>query len=221
MTSERQTETVAPAESPELPEPGSPRERILQAALETIADKKIAGTRMREIASRAGISQGHLHYYYPAKDDLFLILLDYMQRLFVEERAGWLADASLAPAAKITRFLSQEKTLISERGELMRARYDFAVQATSDPKIAERMRRLYAGWRADIAAVMAEGVALGDFTERCAAAVPNLLVALMEGAMMQYLVDPDGFDLDGYFEMANEMVLGLLCSTRSGGEVDD
>ena len=200
-----------------LPEPGSPRERILQAALETIADKKIAGTRMREIARRAGISQGHLHYYYPAKDDLFLVLLDYMRGLFVEERAGWLADRSLEPAAKISRFLAQEKALISERGDLMRARYDFAVQGTSDPKIAERMRRLYAGWRADIRSVMVEGVERGDFSERCAVAVPNLLVALIEGAMMQYLVDPDGFDLDGYFEVAHEMVLGLLCPPESAG----
>ena len=194
------------------PDPDSPRGRILQAALATVGDKKIAGTRMREIARRAGMSQGHLHYYYPAKDGLFLALLDYMGNLFTEERKGWVGDATLDPRSKLQKFLSQEKELISQRGDLMRARHDFAVQGTSDSDIAERIRGLYASWRADISAVIAEGVERGDFGRRCAVSVPNLMVALMEGAMLQYLIDPENFDLDGYFDISHEMVLGVLCN---------
>jgi AcrR family transcriptional regulator len=193
------------------PEQDSPQERILEAALATIAEKKIAGTRMREIARRAGMSQGHLNYYYPAKDKLFLAVLDYMRVLFAEERKEWVGDRSMDPRSKLRKFLIQEKELISQRGDLMRARHDFAVQGTGDPEIAGQIRLLYASWRADISGVIAQGVETGEFGERCAVSVPNLLVALMEGAMMQYLVDPEHFDLDTYFEIAHEMVLGLLC----------
>ena len=199
-----------------IPEPDSPQARILQAALVTIGEKKVAGTRMREIARQAGMSQGHLHYYYPAKQGLFLALLDYMGTLFAEERQGWVADPSLDPESKLAKFLTQEKGLILQRGDLMRARHDFAVQGTSDSKIAERIRALYSGWRADISIVVAEWVKRGDFGQRCAVTVPTLMIALMEGAMMQYLIDPESFDLDGYFDISHEMVLGLLCGPDAG-----
>ncbi len=198
-----------------LPDPGSPHEQILQAVLATIGDKKVAGTRMREIARRAGMSPGHLHYYYPSKDGLFLALLEYIGKLFAEERWDWVRDPSLSPKSKLQNFLAQKQNLIAQRGDLMRARLDFVVQGTSTPQIAEQIRRQYVAWRADISAVISEGVERGEFREQYTASVPDLMVALMEGAMMQYLIDPENFDLDGYFDISHEMVLGVLCDPNA------
>lgn len=46
-------------------------EQILEAAREVFIHKGFAGTRMQEIANKAGINKALLHYYFRSKDQLF------------------------------------------------------------------------------------------------------------------------------------------------------
>jgi len=188
----------------------SPHDRIVRAAFATIADKKLSGTRMREIARRSGISQGHLTYYFATKSSLLFSVLDHMLETFVEQRRAALADASLAPAEKLDVFLQQEIRLIRHQADLLKVRLDFLVQGTKDAAIEEKLRQMYGTWRHDIEEVVAEGVREGAFSAAAAPLIPNLLIALMEGALLQYFNDPDSLDLEEYFATARRMVLGLL-----------
>ncbi len=65
-------------------EKNDPAETILEAALETIFVEKISGARLRQVARRAGMSQGNLHYYYPTKDELFQALLDHLLKNHIQ-----------------------------------------------------------------------------------------------------------------------------------------
>lgn len=190
------------------------REQILQAALDTIYEKKISGANLREIASRAGMSQGHLHYYYPSKQALYLDLLDYLLECFVEERRDVLLSSEARPLLKLSFFLKQ-KTDVIQRKKEMDVFVDFWVQGTSDPEIQEKIQGLYDRWRDDIAAVVEEGVQSGLFSTKYAGLIPSLLVSLMDGAALQYLIDGQAFDLEEYFSAAYEMVLGLLIKPLS------
>jgi len=202
---------------PELPgSDASPSDRILDAALETIAERKISGTRMREIARRAGVSPGHLHYYFPTKDQLFLAVLDHMEALFSREQQEWLGDSTLSPRSKLELFLDQQRRFVAEQDDLMRAYQDFTVQGATDPQISLRVRSMHADWRAKFAMVLAEGVRSGDFDADRAEPIPGVLVSLMEGSMMQYLIDPQGFDLDAYFMTVRDMILGWLRPDADG-----
>lgn len=48
------------------------RERVLRAALDVIAERGLSETRMTDIAERAGMSAGHILYYFESKNDLLL-----------------------------------------------------------------------------------------------------------------------------------------------------
>jgi len=187
----------------------SKRKEILQATLDTVHEDKISGTRMREIAKRAGMSQGNLHYYYPAKDELFLALLDYLLEIFVDEREDILANSEVRPLLKLSFFLRQDKELILRRKE-MDVFMDFWVQGTKDPKIREKIQSMYARWRHDIGAVVEEGVQAGLFSPKHAQLIPSLLISIMDGAALQHLLDEEAFDLDAYFFAAYEMVVNIL-----------
>jgi TetR/AcrR family transcriptional regulator len=50
----------------------STEEKILEAARELFAEKGYSGVRMREIAAKAGINKGLLHYYFRNKEALFI-----------------------------------------------------------------------------------------------------------------------------------------------------
>ena len=184
--------------------------RILHAALENIAAEKISGSYLRDIASRAGISQGTLHYYFPSKMGLYQAVLENMSRTFIEQRKSSLEDPGSAPREKLGIFFSQMKDVLLHQRSMMLVYYDFWVQASRDSEIQATVKRIYDRWRADINRVLAEGVKRGDFEQERTCMLSQLMVSLMEGASLQYMVDRDGIDLDTYFERANEAVQHLL-----------
>ncbi len=187
----------------------SQAEKILNAALETMYENKISGSRMRQIAKRAGMSQGNLHYYFPSKAELYLALLDHLLETFVEERRYKLANSELSPSEKMRVFLDQAKELII-RGKEIEVKFDFWVQANTDPSIHNKIRSMYQKWRGDIEHVVQEGIQKGEFSLKNASIVPFILVSIMEGAALQYLIDHQSFNLDTYFDTAYTSLLGLL-----------
>jgi AcrR family transcriptional regulator len=66
------------------------RVRVLDAALEVIAERGLAETRMSDISERAGMSPGHVLYYFRTKD---LVLMEALRH--VEERMHTEAAAEL------------------------------------------------------------------------------------------------------------------------------
>ena len=67
--------------------PGA-RERLLKAALELFAERGYAGTFVREIVARAGVTKPVLYYYFEHKQGLFYAILDEaaaQQRAVLEE----------------------------------------------------------------------------------------------------------------------------------------
>jgi AcrR family transcriptional regulator len=51
------------------------RQRVLEAALATITERGIPGTRMADIAARAGMSPGHVLYYFRSKTHILAEVL--------------------------------------------------------------------------------------------------------------------------------------------------
>jgi len=192
-----------------------PERRILDAALDTITENKISGTRMRHIAEKAGMSQGNLHYYFPTKADLFRALLDDMLTEFVSERERDIDDASLNPIVTLGVFFQQEREILQKRGKTMDVFFDFWVQGTRDAAIRKQIQNMYAAWRSDMAKVVARGVEQGTFDPTYAALVPSMMVSLMDGGALQYLIDCEAFDLEGYLRTGHEMILRLLGTESS------
>jgi len=57
------------------------RERLLDTAIDMFAQKGYAGTSVREIVGRAGVSKPVLYYYFQSKEGLFLAILDMAENL--------------------------------------------------------------------------------------------------------------------------------------------
>jgi len=186
-----------------------PADIILDAAMETILSYKISGARLRQIARRAGMSQGNLHYYFPTKDELYEALLDHLLQIFVEERKSILQDQSINPQQKLRHFLDQEIELIRRQKEVV-IFFDFWVQGTADQEIRKKMTKMFSRWRNDIELVIKEGVDQGVFSPNSSSVIPALLASIMDGASLQYLMDDQSFDLEEYFRTAYEMVLKMV-----------
>jgi AcrR family transcriptional regulator len=186
-----------------------PRQIILDAALEVVAENKISGTRMRLIAEQAGMSQGNLHYYFTTKDDLLVALLKTISQRFVDERKTMLAQTNLSLEDRLFSFFDQEKQTIRRRKE-MYVLFDFWVQSTTNPLFRELMQNDYRIWRHDIETALTGAGGGESIHTPGRAAIPALMASLMDGAALQYMIDEDAFDLDVYFVQAQKMIHHLL-----------
>ncbi|MFO1248002.1 MAG: TetR/AcrR family transcriptional regulator [Alphaproteobacteria bacterium] len=136
---------------------------ILQAALACFADKGFAGTRMDDIAARAGITKGTIYLYFDSKEAVFKALA----RQSIGERiAAITAQLSGAdgPAPEQLRFvLTTLGYFASTKDEVVLAQVLLA-EANNFPELAEFWRReIIARGLGLFSGIIQRGVARGEF----------------------------------------------------------
>src|SRR3990172_9488420 len=73
------------------------RERVMEAALGVIAERGLAATRMSDISERAGMSSGHVLYYFRSKDRVLMEALRHVEDRMREEAETELASIAPGP----------------------------------------------------------------------------------------------------------------------------
>ncbi len=71
----------------------STKDKILETALELIAEKGLADTSLREITKKAGVNLAAIHYHFGSKDELLRALMQRVMRPLTEARLTLLDDA--------------------------------------------------------------------------------------------------------------------------------
>lgn len=185
------------------------REQILNAAFEVIAERSLEATRMRDIATAAGISHPSLHYYFDTKDQLIVALLDRLLEQFLSGHEERLVDAG-DPLAKLRVLLEQQQGLIEHRKDQLEVYYDFWVQATKRPIVRRKIREMYSSWRGTLNRILDDGVRQGQFRADRVLQAEFLLISLFQGAALQSIVDPANVDLGAYFAQVDKFIVHFL-----------
>ena len=164
------------------------RPAILAAAAEVISERGVNGTRISDVAERAGTSAPGVLYWFESKDQLFAEALTFADDRFYEELA-----------AEMERLGSARERLLRVI-ELWPAEGDYEtvlwmelwVGALRDPHLHATRERLDRRWRATLADVVREGQAQGVFGPADPDEFALLLGAVMDGFAIQVaLRDPD------------------------------
>ena len=182
----------------------STEERILDAAFDVIQERTLDGTRMAVIAERAGLFQSNIHYYYKSKHALLLAVQKKVLSRCIELRESLRTPGENTLDDGLNRFWGQKKHFILAEPRYDYAEIDFWTQARVDEEIRATISRSFAHWRGEIDAMLAECAPQTPPEKRGLLAA--VMVSLMEGASMQYLIDPDAFDLDAYFDYCTGLV---------------
>lgn len=168
-------------ESPEIR-----RQQFFQAALEVCAEKGFHGTRMDDIAARAGLSKGSLYHHFESKEQLFLELVDAIfeemeQLLSREMREGVSAAETLLHLYDyfVGHFTAEPKT--------MSGLIEFVVLAVRKEEFGERLRERYAVAVGKTAELLTYGKERGEFAAELDAEQAARIVALGgDGLAMMY-----------------------------------
>jgi AcrR family transcriptional regulator len=163
------------------------RPQILAAAAEVIAERGVAATRIADVAERSGVSPPAVLYWFDSKEQLLAEALTADDDRFYEE-LGVRLDEAATPAERMVALI-----------ETAAADNDFALWmelwtwALRDPELRAAREGFDSRWRAAIEAVIAEGVATGEFGAMVDPSQTALAIAaLIDGLTVQAaLGDPE------------------------------
>ncbi len=187
--------------------------RILKAALEVVSKEKISGTRMHIIAKEANMSQANLHYHFSTKNDIMVALLNSIQEEFSKCRKNYIDTEAKTVTENIQGFFEQKKDDILINKKMEYAQIDYWVQGTVNEEIRTIFQNTFNIWRKSIEETFSKEEQEG-IDDKTMKNIPFVMVSLMLGASLQYLIDEGKFDLDDYFQVAEEMILTACNKTK-------
>jgi AcrR family transcriptional regulator len=191
------------------------RPQILAAAAEVIAERGVAATRIADVAERSGVSPPAVLYWFDSKEKLLAEALTADDDRFYEE-LGERLDEAATPAERMVALI-----------ETAAGDGDFALWmelwtwALRDAELRTAREGFDSRWRAAIEAVIADGVACGEFGATVDPSQMALAIAaLIDGLTVQAaLGDPEVSvsRLTATVLASAERLLEAELPTRAGG----
>jgi AcrR family transcriptional regulator len=110
------------------------RQRLLEAAIECLAEVGWAGSTVAVVAEQAGVSRGAAQHHFPTREDLFAAAVDYV----TEVRTNWIREHSedLPSGPERTRAVV-DLVVRMYTGQVFRAALQLWVAASSDEQLRE------------------------------------------------------------------------------------
>lgn len=193
-----------------MPRPPLPPERhraMVGAVVEEIARVGFEGLRVRAVAQAAGIHHATLLHHFPSKQALVEAVVEAMEADFRHLRTAAPPDGAEIGALELLR-LEYEDTrlrLHSER-QTLTVWLEIALRAGRDDAVAAAVRRMYAGWRGHLAAIVRDGMAGGVFSPALdPAEVAGAIMAQVQGMALAALSGATPAEIDRLVATASAM----------------
>lgn len=185
----------------------STEERILDAAFDVLQERTMSGVRMALVAERAGLFQSNIHYYYKSKHELLLAVQKKVLRHCIELRRA-LGGAEGTLEEQLEAFWGQKKDFILNEPKYDYAEIDFWSQSRVDEAMRTEVCSSFRNWRQEIEEMLTQFAS--HVPEKRRKLLAAVMVSMMEGASMQFLIEPTAFGLDEYFAYCTELVMGEI-----------
>lgn len=180
------------------------RDEIVDVALDLFTRKGYDRTSVREIARLTQLSQAGLLHHFRTKEELFVEVLrrrdDRNERQYDENQGH---PVSLAGLVQIVRHNAQEPGLV--RLYVTMSAESTATDSPARDFFEHRYERLLTDLAENLRSRKLAGEIANDLDE---AAVASLLVAAADGLQVQWLLDPDAFDMGERLELLSRILSG-------------
>ncbi len=173
--------------------PAPPREDVLAAAMEMIAERGLERLTMAALGREVGMSSGHLLYYFHSKDELLLRTLEWSEGRLGAERGRLLTRAS-SVRARIEAYvdLYVPKGHRDPHWTLWLEVWNRSQNADDDAR--DRQAAIEGAWHRDLVALLAEGVSRGEFRRVDPDRFAARLRALLDGFSIHVAIGLRGTD---------------------------
>jgi AcrR family transcriptional regulator len=175
------------------------REDLVRTAIEVIGERGLGATRVADIAARAGISPGHVLYYFDGKADIFARALRTIEQDLRDEARA--AFAGLATARERWDWLL-ERSIPTGQGDFRLLLWMEAWErAPRDPDVLALVVELERDWRDLVLEVLRDGIAAGEFRLDDPEDFAVRFSALMDGLTIQVVAGSPLMDRERMLEI--------------------
>lgn len=186
------------------------RADLIEATAAVLAEQGLAGTNVRAICAKAGVSPGLLRHYFAGIDDLVAATYEATSERMDAIFAAAVDAAEAEPRARLLAYLTASFRAPVTDPELLGAWTAFWALARSDARMAAIHAESYAGYRARLGELL---VACGAVD---AARLAVMLTAMVDGLWLELSLDAASFGADAAAAMIEEAVAALLAVPATG-----
>ncbi|MEU1476438.1 TetR/AcrR family transcriptional regulator [Streptomyces sp. NPDC001668] len=172
-----------------------PREEVLAAAMEMIAERGLEQLTMAALGREVGMSSGHLLYYFRSKDELLLQTLEWSEGRLGAERARLLTRTATARDrldAYVDLYVPDGHR--DPHWTLWLEVWNRSQSAAVDAAARDRQAAIEGAWHRDLVALLAEGVSRGEFRAVDPDRFAARLRALLDGFSIHVAIGLRGTD---------------------------
>lgn len=173
--------------------PAPPREQLLAAAMDMIAERGLERLTMAALGREVGMSSGHLLYYFRSKDELLLQALEWSEGRLGAERRRLLARGGTARErldAYVDLYVPDGHR--DPHWTLWLEVWNRSQNADEDAR--DRQAAIEGVWHRDLVALIAEGVSRGEFRRVDPDRYAARLRALLDGFSIHVAIGLRGTD---------------------------
>ncbi|WP_460106530.1 TetR/AcrR family transcriptional regulator [Streptomyces sp. YKOK-J1] len=191
-----------------------PREDVLAAAMDMIAERGLEKLTMAALGREVGMSSGHLLYYFRSKDELLLRTLEWSEGRLGVERGRLLTR----PGSTRERLEAYVGLYVPDghrdpHWTLWLEVWNRSQNAAEEAR--ERQAAIEGAWHRDLVALVAEGVSRGEFRPVDADRFATRLRALLDGFSIHVAIGLRGTDREQVVSHVREFLAEALYATRA------
>jgi AcrR family transcriptional regulator len=138
---------------------------LVEIAYRLIAEKGLEGFRIRQVAAKAGIDNGTLHYHFPSKEALIQGVVAYLIRDLETNRAPKKKNTRQTALSELRMEFEDIRLRLRDSPEQLVVLSELAIRSWRDPTLAKTFRKLDDGWYAHLVNLLERGIRQGIFRE--------------------------------------------------------
>ncbi len=189
------------------------RAQLTKAAYKVVAQKGYNDFTIKDIAEEAGLSTGLVHYYFKNKEELLFKLLKEMNSNLRYNLKKALTELT-EPKDKLMAFCDEAFELVDKEKAYFHVLIDFWARINHDARIRQANVKLFQSYRDEISSIIEEGIAKGVFAAMDVKITSVIIISLIQGTIIQYVIDNGAFDYRDLKEKIKEQILSIVIKEK-------
>ena len=189
------------------------RAQLTKAAYKVVAQKGYNDFTIKDIAEEAGLSTGLVHYYFKNKEELLFKLLKEMNTNLRYNLKKALMELT-EPKDKLMAFCDEAFDLVDKEKAYFHVLIDFWARINHDARIRQANVKLFQSYRDEISSIIEEGIAKGVFAAVDVKITSVIIISLIQGTIIQYVIDNGAFDYRDLKEKIKEQILSIVIKEK-------
>jgi AcrR family transcriptional regulator len=189
------------------------RTQLTRAAYKVVGEKGYNEFTIKDIAVEAGLSTGLVHYYFKNKEELLFTLLKEMNAN-LKYNLNKALTVLEEPQDKLLAFCDEAFDLLNKEKAYFYVIIDFWAQISRNKRIRQANIKLFQSYRDEITAILKEGAAKGVFMAVDVQLTSVIIVSLIQGTIIQYVIDREAFDYREYTGKIKEQIFSIVMKEK-------